>query len=686
MFIRETSKTVQGKSYYQHQLVESVRTKAGPRQQIVLNLGTLEIGKDRWKELANSIESQLKHQDVLFSDDPEIQGVAKHFSQLIVQKRLNESSVRNSNRSSDSESTSTQNNSDTSPALETSEQISSAEKNIQVSNIKKEPVYETISINTIKNSNSRTIGAEQVFLSQIDAYGLEEILRDLNFTDQQIRYAKMLIIGRAVHPGSERETCRWTREDSALKELLKTKDKVYDMALHRVADKLWGNKEAIERALSKQAKDQFNLEENIILYDLTNTFFEGQKLKSHIAKRGRSKEKRSDCPLVTLALTVDSQGFPKHSEIYPGNVSEPSTLEDILNHLCRGHLFPETEKTIVIDAGIATQENIDRIKKRGFKYVAVARNHKYEKELWEGCPEERLLLSDQKTELFVKLAKKDGESYLLCHSKAKEAKERSIWERRFTKFESALKALNDGLKKKRTRKTPDYIHEKIGRLKELYSVGNLYEIEVRTQPVQKSTKSTKKKEDKMRDKKEEKKEDKKGENPPANNLIVTQIVFEKNAKREAKEEQIGTYVLRSNRMDINAETFSQIHRSLTTIESCFEGMKSSLEMRPIYHHKDTASKAHIFITVLAYHMLAGIQAKLKKHGIHKKWKYLRSQLMGCTRVTTSFETKEGDLVHVRNTTDLNYMQAHIYEALEIKPDFLGPVNTKIYLSENAKKS
>ncbi len=124
----------------------------------------------------------------------------------------------------------------------------------------------------------------------------------------------MLIVGRMVHPGSERETVRWLSETSGVGELLDAEVKLYDNALHRTAVLLWENHAAIEQELSDRAREIFSLKETVILYDLTNTYFEGSKRGSKIARHGKSKERRNDCPVITLSLTIDEEGFPKQTD------------------------------------------------------------------------------------------------------------------------------------------------------------------------------------------------------------------------------------------------------------------------------------------------------------------------------------------------------------------------------------
>ena len=369
MFIREKTKSRNGKKYIQHQLIESVRTPAGPRQVVVLNLGIVKLSRDKWKDLANRIESKLFNQSRLFAYDREVEKLAQHYVQLIVKKRLSEKDEKILER---------------------------PEENKQK--------FESIDINSATMSDARTIGPEYAALSQMNEYSFDNILKLEGFDSKQITYAKMLIVGRMTHPASERETTRWLKESSGLMELLNTDINVYDNALHRTAALLWEKHEEIEEHLSNKAKGLFSLDENVILYDLTNTYFAGSKKGSKIAKPGgKSKEKRNDRPLVTLALTVDEEGFPKYSKVLEGNISEPQTLEDMLTQLndSTTPLFTSF-KTIVIDAGIATEDNLKLISTRGFKYVAVSRKESYDDCFWNTGSEKEIKLADGKTNLKIK--------------------------------------------------------------------------------------------------------------------------------------------------------------------------------------------------------------------------------------------------------------------------------------------
>lgn len=609
MFIREKSKTVKGKKYIQHQLIESIRTPAGPRQRLVLNLGFLDLHQDKWKELANTIESEVHQQSRLFVTDPQIEKLARHYAKVIIRDKLNKAH----------ESSAGDNGAD---SLSTD--------------------YQSVDVNSVSSSEARKIGAEHVVLAQMREYKFDKMLKELGFTENQVNYAKILIAGRLVNPSSERETARWANEDSAILELLQAKINVYDTALHRTAVMLWEQHDKIEQRLSQAAREIFGLKETIILYDLTNTYFEGSKKGSKIAKHAKSKDKRNDRPVITLALTLDGQGFPKQSKVYEGNISEPGTLEKMLDELSSVVDGFNFQKTIVIDAGIATEDNLEIIKRKQFKYLAVSRKKSYGDNFWQGSQEQEIKLSDQKTRLNVKLLKTKKESYLLCHSEAKEAKEKAILERRLKKFEEGLNGMNKGLKKKRTHKKYDQIIERIGRLKEKYGVGSLYDIDV----------------------KHEKE-------------VVTKIIFNKNPNGKAKEKRVGEYVIRTNRLDLTEEEISKIHRTLTTIEDSFRSMKSELGLRPNYHKRDDTGTAHIFITVIAYHIIAGILKKLRTNGINYSWRTIRNILSTQVRVTTSFKTEDQATIHIRTTTTPTLKQSDLYSKLGLVQKPLKQVKIKL---------
>jgi len=299
MFIRQTTHTDNktGKQYRTYKLVESIRTDRGPRQRAVLNIGAdFTLPVEKWKELADRIEAIISGQCSLFSVAEEIEQLAKRYAQKIIRRHGQRSPL-------------------------TIEDQSKAD-------------YQTVDVNSLENEQIRSVGGESVVLAAIQELELDRKLEELGFNRPNIEAAIGVIGARLLAPTSERATHLWLQSETSLDDLMDTsfeplsQDRVY-----KVSDMLLSKKEAIEAHLQSREKDIFNLDEKILLYDLTNTFFEGSGKYNKKAHFGVSKEKRSDCPLVTLALLMDADGFPKKSKVLEGNVSEPGTLEKIVHRI-----------------------------------------------------------------------------------------------------------------------------------------------------------------------------------------------------------------------------------------------------------------------------------------------------------------------------------------------------------------
>ena len=204
------------------------------------------------------------------------------------------------------------------------------------------------------------------------------------------------------------------------------------------------HKEALEEFLYARERTLFDFEEVITLYDLTNTYFEGIGQGNANAALGKSKEKRSDCPLVTLALVLDGSGFPKRSEVFAGNASEPLTLAQMVGKLAEDKAG--SPPTVVLDAGIATEENIAWLVEHHYRYLVVSR-----KRHREFNPDEAVLVKaegDLRVQAQRLINADTGEVELYCHSSQREKKEQGIAELFAKRFEDALEKLAGGLHKK----------------------------------------------------------------------------------------------------------------------------------------------------------------------------------------------------------------------------------------------
>src|SRR6266498_4841560 len=208
--------------------------------------------------------------------------------------------------------------------------------------------YQTVDTASIKNKDVREAGAEWLCLQALKQLGIDNFLEAMQWSEEQVQLALTQIVSRAVYPASEYKTARWIKDNSGICELTGydinkiTKDKLYNSAL-----KLYSIKEALENYLSKKTNELFDIQDKIVLYDLTNTYFEGEKRNSTLARFGRSKEKRNDARLIVLALVVNPEGFVKYSSIYEGNMNDCKTLADMIDKL-RVNTSSNAKKALVV--------------------------------------------------------------------------------------------------------------------------------------------------------------------------------------------------------------------------------------------------------------------------------------------------------------------------------------------------
>jgi len=595
MFIRESRKNVKGVTYTYYKLVESFRNENGiPTNRTILDLSSEDLDGIKAEEfgvLATRVTEIVYTKAMrLIELESRIEIAAKKIAAKIVSKMLNKDGDK-----------------------------------------QKETV--TIKPETVETMEVRSIGAENIGIEIFKYLEIDKLLEKTGFTREEINASIISVVGRLVKPDSENATYRWLKETSAICELIdEDSNKFNRNRLYEITDKLYKKKEEIEKHLTEKEKTLFSLSGKIVLYDLTNTFYEGEGKNSKLLKRGHSKEKRSDCKIVTLAMAVDENGFPKYSKVYSGNVSEPETLKEILNDISKDKkltLFGD-KTTIVMDAGILTTGNIELIKEAGLDYLGVARNVLYSHEEIEEMKIEEDMITI-KEGVTAKVIKSESENILYCKSEGRKAKETGIKNLFQERYESELTKLKEGLGKKNCTKDYLKILEKCGRLKEKYSrISSYYSVNVI---------------------KEEK------------GSKATDINWEVSSKIEDKFN--GSYFIRTNRLDLGEKEIIGIYTMLTKVEETFRFFKSELGMRPIYHTKDSRIEAHLFITVLAYHLLRTVEFKLSKNGINHNWKYVLDGMRLQVRVTTGFQTADGKILYVRNTSKPNEFQEKIYASLGI---------------------
>lgn len=596
MFIRASSQKDKktGGIYTTYRLVESYRNQSGKvRQQTLLNLGShFDLPKKDWAELVNRIEEINGGQETLLPVTKAIETEARRISKLISKKH----------------------------SIVIPKEINS-KKN-------KSTDFQSIDVNSLSHEDVRRIGCEHVAYHAAQQLNLHEILDSLGFNAKQIGLAFGAIIGRLVKPGSELATHRYLKDYSSLDELLGTDFSNLSLKnLYKISDHLLKDKKNIENALYQREKDLFNLKEVVTLYDLTNTYFEGNCSGNSKAQRGRSKEKRNDCCLVTLGMVLDSSGFAKKSTIFPGNIGEPTTLKEMLREL-----NGDKSSIIVMDAGIASEENITWLSSSGYEYIVVSRKQKLVMPTNVDPVLVKETLNNRVTTCLVE-NEKTNELELYCHSTAKEAKSNQMASQFTKRYLDELMKLSNGLTKKGGTKKYEKVVERVGRLKEKYSkIAKLYDVTIK---------------------------------PDENNNKTIGITWEKKKNSEKNNKQPGTYCLRTNKKGLGAEEFWNLYTMLTDIEAAFRSLKSELGMRPVFHQKESRVDGHLFISILAYHLLHTIRYQLKAKGINESWETLRELLSSQIRITSTLNLENGGSVKIRKTSKADPNQVDIYNALGI---------------------
>ncbi len=605
MFIRKTTKkdSKNGKSYSSFYLVESVRTDKGPRQKVLLYMGSeIDLPEAEHTLLAQRIEEIVSGQQNFIPYSDAVERLAQNYASQVIR------------------------------------QLSEAVIDI------KSPVvtadFLTIDVNTIEKSEPRTVGTEHLLLQMAHQLELPKELKKIGLSATEVSTALGSIIARATNPKSERATYTWLCDKSGLEELLDFDFKKSSLhKLYRISDKLLKHKVSLEKHLEAAGQRFHGYQSTIALYDLTNTYMEGQAQLNSKAMHGPSKEKRTDCPLVTMGLVINEHGFLNRTAIFPGNASEPKTLQEMIKSLDAHQSL--IKPIIILDAGISTEDNLRWLKEEKYTYIVSARQDAPSLELdGELVPVDDL--KDLVKAALVKSPEGDDEKWLYCESEAKAAVASQMKQSFKKRFEEDLKKLAKGLAKPKGRKKYPKVLERIGRLKEKHKrISGCYEITVKA-----------------------------SEDGALATAVSWEIIDAK-----MSEKLTGSYFLRTNLTGMDAKELWGLYNTLRGVEDAFRFMKSSLGLRPIYHQKERRVDGHLWITILAYHLIQNCFYQLGKQGINYHWETIRALMSNRIRVTTEAKTEEGKTLYHRSTTKAEGEQVKIYKALGLSTQILKAQKT-----------
>ena len=409
------------------QLVESYRNKEGkPRQKILLSLGNIDIDPSLWKILAVEVENHLLGTPSMLEIDPSV----RKWVDFIVR----ELSLCSSSPSA----------------------------------------YIAIDPKKITHENSTELGPELVVKKAWETLGLTPILRSCRLNPTQIDRAFISIANRLISPCSENALLPWVRTTS-IPDLLSRKLQISKDTFYRTSDLLLKHKEKIETALATKEQELFSLKRTILLYDMTNTFFEGESLKNPKSSRGASKEKRFDAPLLACGMVLDEEGFLIKHEVFPGNTADCTTLEGMLDKL---HSNAEKPPTVIIDSGFATKANLKMLKEKNFDFITVGKRSSrksYHEEL-KSLSFSTITGRNNKEPVEIAMQDIDGERIVFCKSQKRGKKEEAILSRAEDRFLADLTKLKTSIEAGRLKKK-EVIERKVGRLQERHHrVSRYYEL------------------------------------------------------------------------------------------------------------------------------------------------------------------------------------------------------------------
>jgi len=435
-----------------------------------------------------------------------------------------------------------------------------------------------LKLDEVRLERSRSFGAVWLGWVLWRALKLEEVLNEVMVSGREkvpwTEVIAILVIGRLVEPSSELHVAeRWYRT-TALQDLLGIGiDAIYDERLYRALDRLLPQKEAIEKHLVRRLGELFDLDYDLLLYDVTSTYFEGAG-DPEIAKRGYSRDHRSDCVQVNIALVVTREGMPLGYEIFAGNTTDVTTVQRIVE--CMEERFGKANRVWVMDRGMASAENLSWLRRTQRRYVIGSQRSelkRWAKELGDKTDWRHIR---DGVEVKICRGPEGKETFLLCRSASRKEKEKAMHERFSKRIEEGLQSLSRRIEKSKMALERGEVERQIGRLLGTNSRASARYSIVLTQD----------------------------QTTPAKLKLTWKIRKEWEEWSELTE---GTYILRTNIEEWSDEQLWRTYIQLSEAEAAFRIHKSDLCIRPIWHHKQNRIKAHILICFLAYALWKTLQ-------------------------------------------------------------------------------
>lgn len=584
MFFR--TKTVRGTPVLQ--LVESYRNPEGlPRQRVLASLGDASVPVEERGAIAKAVEMRLRGEEALFPI-----GLSREAAEWATRIRK---------------------------IVERSSAVALPPGTTRL---------DGVVVDRIRTDHVVGFGPHLVAVKAWEALGLSSILARLGMEPDRIAIAQLMVVNRLIEPLSEWALIDWSHR-TALPEMLgvgvtkTSKDRLY-----RASDDLLEIRRQIEKELRCSEQELFRLRRSIVLYDVTNTHFEGLCQGNPKAKHGKNKQKRNDCRQVAVGMAFDEHGFALAHEVFEGDIADTKTLLAMLDRLDLGE--EGLKPVVILDAGFASEANIALLEERGCSYIVnITRGSRtryaeyFEKETFSPLPG-RKAWKHVEVKRIIDPENKDRR-LVLCRSAQRREKERAM----ISKAEERFLAEGDSLRRRIEKgrlKRPDVIERKIGAfMKKHPRVARFYQVEHKDR---------------------------------------TLSLTRNDGKLDEALALCGDYVLKTDKT-MEAETLWELYMTLLEAEKGFRLLKGTLGLRPNFHQLEKRVDGHIFISVLAYHLLRWIGYRLETSGDLREWRTLRRLLGTHVVATTRLPLADGREVSIRKPSEPDAEQERIYTLLGI---------------------
>lgn len=496
-----------------------------------------------------------------------------------------------------------------------------------------EPEWVEVDLKQVRVERTRGFGGPwlgRVLLRQLE---LDRVLEEIMSRGrEQIPWplmAMVLVLGRLLEPSSELRLAEHVYEHSALAEVLGVpRSKVNEDRLYRALDTLLPHKAELEKHLRQKLGELFALDYDLLLYDVTSTYFEGEAKANPLAQRGYSRDHRPDCKQVNLALVVSRSGMPVGYEVFAGNRHDATTLEEIIEHIERLH--GRAARIWVLDRGMVSEENVEFLKQGGRRYIVGTPKSmlkRYERELLS----QDWRVVHEGLEVRLCPAPDGAEVFILCRSAERQQKEQAIHARFEKRIEEGLNKIEDACSKRK--QNPLLIAQRVGRLLGHNTrAAALFHVQV-----------------------------------DADSQGAARLRWTKSEDwRDWARLSEGCYLLRSNVTDWTPEELWRAYIQLTEAEDAFHIQKSDLQMRPVWHQKPDRVQAHILVCFLAYVLWKTLEAQCRQAGLGDEPRKVFAELSEIALVDVLLPTRNGVTLRKRCIGQPNHHQLILLQHLGLK--------------------